>query len=93
MTREEALRIAKESKELSKYFDSTEFVERNTAFFEHVIKELERTAPEVPVQEQRINRIVDKRIKKHEEVQLVLLVLQTMLIIILTVKLIHHLST
>ena len=52
MNREEALERAIELKEHSAKFESVSFLESDTEFFDYVIKELERTAPEVPVQEQ-----------------------------------------
>lgn len=58
MNREEALQRAIELKGHSQEFESVSFIDDDTEFFEYVIKELERTAPEVPVQEQllKINR-------------------------------------
>lgn len=52
MNREQALQRAIELKEHSQEFESVSFIDDDTEFFEYVIKELERTAPEVPVQEQ-----------------------------------------
>ena len=52
MNREKALEIAREWKECSEKYDSLTFLEHDTEFFDYVIKELERTAQEVPVQEQ-----------------------------------------
>lgn len=54
MNRDEALEIARELKECSQKYDSLTFLEHDTEFFDYVIKELERTAQEVPVQEQSI---------------------------------------
>lgn len=55
MNREQALQRAIELKEHSQEFESVSFIDDDTEFFEYVIKELERTAPEVPVQEQYIS--------------------------------------
>ncbi|MDU7086160.1 MAG: hypothetical protein E6342_00440 [Clostridium sp.] len=55
MNREQALQRAIELKEHSQEFESVSFIDDDTEFFEYVIKELERTAPEVPVQEQSNN--------------------------------------
>ena len=52
MNREKALKRAIELKEHSEEFESVSFLDGDTEFFEYVIRELERTAPEVPVQEQ-----------------------------------------
>lgn len=54
MNREEALQRAIELKGHSQEFESVSFIDDDTEFFEYVIKELERTAPEVPVQEQSV---------------------------------------
>jgi len=54
MNREQALQRAIELKEHSQEFESVSFIDDDTEFFEYVIKELERTAQEVPVQEQSI---------------------------------------
>lgn len=51
MNREKALEIARELKECSEKYDSLTFLEHDTEFFDYVIKELERTAQEVPVQD------------------------------------------
>lgn len=57
MNWEEALERARELKEHSEKFESVSFLESDTEFFDYVIKELERTAQEVQVQEQYlINR-------------------------------------
>lgn len=53
MNRNEALERALEFKEISEKCDEVSFIDRDTEFFEYVIKEL--TAQEVPVQEQHIN--------------------------------------
>lgn len=50
MNRNEALERALEFKEISEKCDEVSFIDRDTEFFEYVIKEL--TAQEVPVQEQ-----------------------------------------
>ena len=55
MNREKALERAKELKEHSVKFESVSFLESDTEFFDYVIKELERTAQEVPVQEQCVD--------------------------------------
>ncbi|SCJ08604.1 Uncharacterised protein [uncultured Clostridium sp.] len=52
MNREEALERAIELRDHSAKFESVSFLESDTEFFDYVIKELERTAQEVPVQEQ-----------------------------------------
>ena len=52
MNRDEALEIARELKECSEEYESITVLEHDTEFFDYVIKELERTAQEVPVQEQ-----------------------------------------
>ena len=52
MNREKALERAKDLKEHSVKFESVSYLESDTEFFDYVIKELERTAQEVPVQEQ-----------------------------------------
>ena len=59
MNREEALERALEFKAISEKCDEVSFIDRDTEFFEYVIKEL--TAQEVPVQEQLcgINKKVD----------------------------------
>ena len=54
MNREQALQRAIELKEHSQEFEAVSFIDDDTEFFEYVIKELERTAQEVPVQEQSI---------------------------------------
>lgn len=59
MNREEALERAIELKEHSAKFESVSFLESDTEFFDYVIKELERTAQEVPVQEQYITLKID----------------------------------
>ena len=60
MNREEALERAIELKEHSVKFESVSFLESDTEFFDYVIKELERTAQEVPVQEQSIKDILSE---------------------------------
>ena len=50
MNREKALERAKDLKEHSEKFESVSFLESDTEFFDYVIKELERTSQEVPVQ-------------------------------------------
>lgn len=60
MNREEALQRAIELKGHSQEFESVSFIDDDTEFFEYVIKELERTAPEVPVQEQSIKDILSE---------------------------------
>ena len=52
MNRDKALERAIELKEHSKEYESVSYLESDTEFFEYVINLLERTAPEVPVQEQ-----------------------------------------
>ena len=52
MNREQALERAIELKKHSEEFESVTWMDSDTEFFEYVIKELERTAQEVPVQEQ-----------------------------------------
>ena len=54
MNREEALERAIELKDHSAKFESVSYLESDTEFFDYVIKELERTAQEVPVQEQYV---------------------------------------
>lgn len=49
MNREKALEIARELKECSEKYDSLTFLEHDIEFFDYVIKELERTVQEVPV--------------------------------------------
>ncbi|WP_308780024.1 hypothetical protein [uncultured Clostridium sp.] len=55
MNREEALRRAIEFKNLSVECEGCTFIESDIEFFDYVVKELERTAQEVSVQEQPIN--------------------------------------
>lgn len=55
MNRNEALERALEFKEISEKCDEVSFIDRDTEFFEYVIKEL--TAQEVPVQEQSVINI------------------------------------
>ena len=55
MNREKALEIARELKKCSEEYESITVLEHDTEFFDYVIKELERTVQEVPVQEQSIN--------------------------------------
>lgn len=57
MNREKALERAIELKEASEKFESVSFLDSDKEFFEYVVKELERTAQEVPVQEQLILNI------------------------------------
>ena len=52
MNREKALEIARELKKCSEEYESITVLEHDTEFFDYVIRELERTAQEVPVQEQ-----------------------------------------
>lgn len=52
MNKEKALEIARELKKCSEEYESITVLEHDTEFFDYVIKELERTAQEVPVQEQ-----------------------------------------
>ena len=52
MNRDKALERAIELRDHSKEFESVSFLESGIEFFDYVINELERTAPEVPVQEQ-----------------------------------------
>ena len=59
MNREKALEIARELKECSEEYESITVLEHDTEFFDYVIKELERTAQEVPVQEQYITLKID----------------------------------
>ena len=59
MNRDEALEIARELKECSEEYESITVLEHDTEFFDYVIKELERTAQEVPVQEQYITLKID----------------------------------
>ena len=61
MNREKALEIARELKECSEKYDSLTFLEHDTEFFDYVIKELERTAQEVPVQEQYVTLKIDSK--------------------------------
>lgn len=58
MNRDKALERAIELKEHSKECESVSFLESDSEFFDYVVSLLERTAPEVPVQEQllKINR-------------------------------------
>ena len=60
MNREEALERAIELKDHSEKFESVSYLESDTEFFDYVIKELERTAQEVPVQEQSIKDILSE---------------------------------
>lgn len=55
MNREQALERAIELKECSEKFESVSFLDNDKEFFEYVVKELEKTAQEVPVQEQSDN--------------------------------------
>lgn len=55
MNREQALERAIELKKHSEEFESVTWMDSDTEFFEYVIKELERTAQEVPVQEQYVS--------------------------------------
>lgn len=57
MNRNEALERALEFKEISEKCDEVSFIDRDTEFFEYVIKEL--TAQEVPVQEQYVTLKID----------------------------------
>lgn len=59
MNREKALEIARELKKCSEEYESITVLEHDTEFFDYVIKELERTAQEVPVQEQYITLKID----------------------------------
>ena len=68
MNREEALERAIELKEHSVKFESVSFLESDTEFFDYVIKELERTAQEVPVQEQLIYQLLTELINNNEEI-------------------------
>lgn len=52
MNRDKALERAIELKEHSKECESVSFLESDSEFFDYVVSLLERTAPEVPVQEQ-----------------------------------------
>ena len=49
MNRDEALEIARELKKCSEEYESITVLEHDTEFFDYVIKELERTVQEVPV--------------------------------------------
>lgn len=49
MNREKALEIARELKKCSEEYESITVLEHDTEFFDYVIKELERTVQEVPV--------------------------------------------
>ena len=60
MNREKALAIAKDLKKSSEKFTSVEFLEVDTEFFDYVIRELERTAPQAQVQEQFNQSIITK---------------------------------
>ena len=59
MNREKALEIARELKKCSEEYESITVLEHDTEFFDYVIRELERTAQEVPVQEQYITLKID----------------------------------
>ena len=59
MNREKAIEIARELKKCSEEYESITVLEHDTEFFDYVIKELERTAQEVPVQEQYITLKID----------------------------------
>lgn len=52
MNRDKALERAIELRDHSKEFESVSFLESDAEFFDYVVSLLERTAPEVPVQEQ-----------------------------------------
>lgn len=52
MNRDKALERAIELKEHSKECESVSFLESDSHSFDYVVSLLERTAPEVPVQEQ-----------------------------------------
>lgn len=58
MDREQALERAIELKKCSEKFESVTFLDSDVEFFEYIVKQLERAAQEVPVQEQllKINR-------------------------------------
>ncbi|WP_099330023.1 hypothetical protein [Clostridium paraputrificum] len=57
MNRDKALERAIELKEHSKECESVSFLESDSEFFDYVVSLLERTAQEVPVQEQSTREI------------------------------------
>lgn len=59
MNRDKALERAIELKEHSKECESVSFLESDSEFFDYVVSLLERTAPEVPVQEQLIDKNIN----------------------------------
>lgn len=61
MNREQALERAIELKECSEKFESVSFLDNDKEFFEYVVKELEKTAQEVPVQEQYVTLKIDSK--------------------------------
>ena len=71
MNREKALEIARELKKCSEESESITVLEHDTEFFDYVIKELERTAQEVPVQEQskKINISIDGEILAQKTIR------------------------
>lgn len=71
MNREKALEIARELKKCSEEYESITVLEHDTEFFDYVIKELERTAQEVPVQEQskKINISIDGEILAQKTIR------------------------
>ena len=61
MNREEALKRAIEFKNLSVECEGCTFIESDIDFFGYVIKEIEKTAQEVPVQEQYVTLKIDSK--------------------------------
>ncbi|MGL4108357.1 hypothetical protein [Clostridium sp. LP20] len=61
-TREEVLNKAKDFKECSEICFEYEVKDSDTEFFEYVINLLERTAPEVPVQDSLIKLILNGKV-------------------------------
>ena len=55
MNRKQLLERAIELKECSEEFESVEFLDTDTEFFANVVEIIQRTAQEVPVQEQLLN--------------------------------------
>lgn len=55
MNRKDALEIAKDFRRCSELCTDYEVKKGDIEFFEYIIKELEGTAPEVPVQEQSLD--------------------------------------
>lgn len=61
MNREEALKRAIEFKNLSVECEGCTFIESDIDFFGYVIKEIEKTTQEVPVQEQYVTLKIDSK--------------------------------